>query len=210
MDTIAKREEEVKQEAFMGVLKMTDEQKKYLLEIIYSYLFVYDILTRKKKLVFDEAYMSGVVGMLHYTNENLDWGMRIGNVMVRGEHEEIVEFFEELDLRALPKIASEMKNIILKVNAEPESMMGRMAVWLRFHSWAGTLLSFTSWFLYIFIFLSILYVLVATDWGRSLAWSFLDVYGAIIRMLMYILMGVAFVLIIAFVSFMYLESKAKK
>lgn len=211
MDTIAKNKENISNEnAFMGVLKLPDEQKKYLLEILYSYLFLLNIFKNKKGLIFDEDKMSGVAGMLFYTNDYIDWGVRIGYMLLRGSYEEQLEFFEDFELNGLPKIAAEMKNLVIKVNDQKEGWLVRGAVWLRFHSWVGTLLSFASWFLYIFVFLSLLYVLVATDWGRSLAWSFLDVYGAMIRVLMYVMMGIAFILIIGFVSFMYLENKTKK
>jgi len=196
---------------YLGLMNLSANFKKSLFELLYYYQYLNKILTDKYKLRFAPEKLSGVMGALSTRNDYIDQGCEAARLLIGGSFEEQTNFFENFDFGQLDKIVSEFKKVVTDIQNQPNiSWVVVFFIWLRYAAWRRWLFVFAKSFLWLFLFLSILYFFVTTDLGRQLAWSFLDVYSAIVRILMVVLLMVAVVLIIGVVSFMYFEGKSRQ
>lgn len=207
MDDIEKR---VNQQ-FLGVLKLNDQQKKELFEIAYVYMFLKNWFENVQKIKFSEKHMPDVLGMLIFRNDYVDAGCFMAKLVLDDGKEGYGENWESVDWSKLTKISGEMNKLFQGIGQINNiGWFEKMIIWLKYGDWAQRLLKVAIYFVVGFISLSILYFLVATELGRNLAWRFLDVYGVLIRIVLYCLLALALLLIIGFVSFFYLENKQKR
>ncbi|MBU0647925.1 hypothetical protein KJ855_01980 [Patescibacteria group bacterium] len=198
-------------EDFLGVMKIGSEQKKLLFEVYYLYQLINGFLKQKAGLWYDDRNLAGVLGVLAHRNDNIDMAVVLGWFLKNGQMDETQDFFESFDFGKLESVAKDFNNVAGEVLAKPNvNFLTWLLVWLRYSDWRRIILGLAKYLLFIFIFFSLLYVLVATDLGRDVAWKVLEVYGVVVKYLLIILSIVALVVIVGIVSFMYFEGKMKK
>jgi hypothetical protein len=196
---------------FLGLAKLENQRKQQLFDLLYYYLLMRSQLRDKLGLAFRPSQLSGVVGLLAKRTSQLDRAAELGELLCSRPAIEWTDWLEEFDFNSLDGLVADAQACweeLAKVSAV--SWWIKMLVWVRYGDWRRFIYAVAKLVLAVFVFLSLLYILVATDWGRNWAWSFLDVYSVVVRWLLIVLLVVALVLIVGFVSFMYFEGKAKK
>jgi len=198
-------------ENYLGLMGLGDKQKKQLFEIVYLYRLWEEYLISIKGLKFKRENVALVGGMVLKTNSEIELACRLASILLYRSSEEQIDFFENLDLERLTKAVTEMKKLVAAIpDYDRAGWWLKVIVWLRYGEWKKILFWLIYVFLFIFSFGSILYFFIATDFGRDLAWKFLDVYGVVVRFMMILLLILATIMIVAVVCFMYFESKSKK
>lgn len=194
-------------EKYLGLSQLSDEEKKNLFEILDNYTVIKNYLLTKLGLKVAEKKLSGVVGMLAEKGTEIDLGMLIGyyfsaDLVVRQD------WFEQFDWSKLGQISRRMSAVRTKILQIQSINWGmRILIVLRFADWSRWLLMIAKSGLSILIFFTLLYGLVATQWGRDLSWEFLNIYGWIVRLILIVFLIIALVVIVGMVSFMYLENR---
>lgn len=191
---------------FLGLDNINDTEKRHLYDILNAYAVVRNYLSILG-IRADEQKLAGVVGMLVERGTNIDTGLRIG-YMFTADLSKRQDFFEKLDWSKLSVISNSMvrmKEKLLKIKTINPGL--KLLIFFRFADWTKIALGLAQFGLYLLIFLSVLYVLVATQWGRDLTWEFLNVYGWIVKMILIVFLVIGLVVIVSMVSFMYLENK---
>jgi hypothetical protein len=196
---------------FLGWDKLTVKQKEMLFDIVESYLTIKYCLRTILKLNFANNQIADVLGVVMWRTEMLEKGCDLAAMLLNHDitvRSEYIDNFGWNDLREITDEMEKAKKSIREINGL--SWWYRFYIGLRYRDWKNGIFAFAKFFLNVFLFLSLIYVLIATDFGRNLSWEFLGVYSVIVKVLMAILLGVALIIIVILVSFMYFESKKKK
>lgn len=198
-------------ENYLGLMGFADKHKKQLFEILYLCRLWEEYLVCIKDLKFKRENLALVGGMIAKVNSDIQFACTVSSVLLYQSSEEQVEFFENIDLEKLSKAVNEMRNLVGKIpNYNKASWWLKMVVWIRYGDWKRILFQIVYGFFFLFVFGAVLYFFIANDFGRDLAWKFLDIYGVAVKFLMIFLLILATIVIVASVSFMYFESKNKK
>ncbi|HPN67101.1 MAG TPA: hypothetical protein PLZ62_00395 [bacterium] len=198
-------------EEFLSWEDLSSEQKRLLFEVIEHYLTINYCLRKILALSFADFYLAKVIGAVLWRTDILETGCSLGRWLISDDVVLRSQYAESFDWQELPTVAHELdraKKELREINAI--SWWYRLYINFIYRDWGKTVLGFAKSFLYVFLFLSLIYVLIATDFGRGLSWEFLGVYGVIVKILMGLLLVVALVTIVILVSFMYFESGKKK
>jgi|GEM_PF-3338854 len=191
---------------FLGLGNISDTEKRYLYDILDSYVVIKNYLL-SLGIKADEQKLAGVLGMLVERGSNVDIGLQIG-YMFGASLSKRQDYFEKLDWSKLSSVSASLvtvKDKLLKIKAVNPGL--KMLLFFRYANWTRMALGLAKFGLYLLVFLSILYILVATQWGRDLTWEFLNVYGWIIKLILIVFLVIGLVVIVSMVSFMYLENK---
>ena len=196
---------------FTGLDKLPVEYKTSLFDILSSYLFIRKYLKNEVGVFFSEKRIAQVIGMVGFVNPEIEKGCKLSRVLLYGSWNNWLDYFDSFYWTEIKSVAEKMKKVKMEISKKGTAgFFIKVMCWIRFGDKKRILFQLGQWVLYIFLFLTILYFLVATDFGRDMAWRFLDWYGLIIKVLLVVLLVVGIVLITGIVSFMYLESKGKK
>ena len=208
---MGQKNRENKGEQYLGLMGLEANCKKQLFELIYLYRLWEEYLVKIKGLRFQIGYLPVVGGLVLRNNQDIEDGCVLARLLISATSEEQVDFLENFDLNRLAKMVTEFKKLLADIPDYDWAGWGlKIFVLVRYGDWRKSLFTLVYWFLFLFIFGSVLYFLVATDTGRDLAWQFLDVYSFIIKVLMILILIIALVFILAIVSFMYFEGRNKK
>lgn len=198
-------------EKYLGLMGFSDKQKKQLFEIIYLCRLWEEYLAHIKGLRFRRENLALVGGMVIKVNSDIQFACDLFLMLLYRTAEEQVDFFENIDLERLPKAVGEMRNLVANIpNYERASWWMKILTWFKYGDWKKVLFWIIYVFFFLFVFGSVLYFFIANDYGRDLAWKFLDIYGVAVKFLLIFLLILATIVIVASVSFMYFESKVKK
>ena len=196
---------------FMGLRKLKDSQKINLFNIVNNYQSILFFLKNKMGLFFADWYLSGVLGVLAFRSEKIEKSVHLANLILDNDNTKRNDYFENFDWTKISEIDLEFEKAyqnILKLNTI--QWWTKIYIGARYSDWGKIVFGFAKWFLIVFLLFSLLYFLVATEWGRDLSWRLLDVYGYIARIMMILLLVVALIVIVVLVSFMYFERKNNK
>ncbi len=208
MDSINKKKIESK---YLGLRKLSDSQKVSLFNLVNNYQSILFYLKNKMGLFFADWYLDGVLGYLTFRNEKIEKAVHLAYLFLNQNDSRREMFLEEFDWEKVKEIDDEFEKAyqdLLKINVV--QWWSKIYIGIRYSAWGKIIYNFAKWFLTIFLLFSLLYFLVATEWGRELSWRLLDVYGYFAKMLMILLLVVALIVIVVLVSFMYLERKNNK
>ncbi len=193
---------------FLGLSNLDKLQKTKVYDIADTYRLLIKYLKERIKLKFAEKNLGYVLGVLSARNEYTDMAIEMAyyywNWSVSRE-----DFWEDFDWGKLDHMEKSLQSEMAKV-----FKIGQVSIWLKFYigltclDWNRIVFSFAKYFAIGFVFVSVLYFLVATDWGRDLSWQLLDLYGVVAKFLMVVLLVIALIVIVVMVSFMYFERKS--